>query len=115
MVGKGINRNNYNLSGHELYIFSIYDIDKSTYFEYEDLVSLIQKLELKGVPIIEKDLILDHSISEIENLAEGKSLINPNIPREGIVIRSMTEISDSEIGRLSFKVINPEYELKYAD
>ena len=115
LVGKGINRNNYDLPGHEIYIFSIYDIDKSTYFEYEDLVSLIHKLDLKGVPIIDKDLLLDHSINDLENLAEGKSLINLNIPREGIVVRSMAETSDHEIGHLSFKVINPEYELNYED
>lgn len=48
----------------------------------------------------------------------GKSIINKEADREGIVIRSVKEIKDPELlndtimGRLSLKVINPIYLLK---
>ena len=50
----------------------------------------------------------------------GKSMLNPKQEREGIVIRPREDIylRDSQVsqyfvdGRLSFKVINPKFELK---
>ncbi|MGV9203524.1 MAG: RNA ligase (ATP) [Promethearchaeia archaeon] len=113
LIGKGINRNNYELSRHELYIFNAYDIDTKTYLNYNDLVNLVKELDLKTVPVINDAFRLDHTVSELEEIVEGKSKLNPAIPREGIVVRSLTESSDEEIGRLSFKVINSEYELEY--
>jgi hypothetical protein len=47
--------------------------------------------------------------------AEGASKLNPAIPREGIVIRSLQEYRDTEIGRLSFKVINNQFLLKFEE
>lgn len=38
--------------------------------------------------------------------SKGKSLINPDILREGIVVRNYEK-------NISFKVINPEFLLKY--
>jgi hypothetical protein len=47
-------------------------------------------------------------------MAEGVSILNPKVQREGIVLRPMTEEYEPEIGgRLSFKAINPQFLLKY--
>jgi hypothetical protein len=46
--------------------------------------------------------------------SEGASSLNPRIQREGIVLRPFAEEYDEDLGgRLSFKVINPRFLLKY--
>ncbi len=45
--------------------------------------------------------------------AKKPGILNTNIKREGIVFRSTLQINDSSLKRLSFKVINPEFLLKY--
>jgi hypothetical protein len=50
---------------------------------------------------------------EMVQAAEGNSRLNPALPREGIVLRSLQEARDPEIGRLSFKVINNQFLVKF--
>jgi hypothetical protein len=46
--------------------------------------------------------------------SEGASRLNPQIQREGIVLRPLVEEYDEDVGgRLSFKVINPKFLMKY--
>jgi len=46
----------------------------------------------------------------------GKSHIQEDVWREGIVIRPMVEVENERgLGRFSFKVINPEFLLKYGE
>ena len=74
---------------------------------------MVAGMELESVPQL-GTLVLDHSVDELVALSEGASVLNPKIQREGIVLRSIAEECDEEIGgRLSFKVINPKFLLKY--
>ena len=52
---------------------------------------------------------LNHAIDELVMMSYGKSALNPSTEREGIVMRT----ADTDGGRLSFKVINPNFLLKY--
>jgi hypothetical protein len=49
------------------------------------------------------------------NYSKGKSVLNPNQEREGIVVRPYKNIEHTKYGRISFKVINPIYLLKYEE
>lgn len=118
-IGPGINKNSLKLTYHNVYFFNAFDIDKQEYFNLNDFKRLIENvLLLKTVPIINYDYILGDNIDELVKLSIGKSVINKEADREGIVVRSIKEIRDSELvnditfGRLSFKVVNPEYLLK---
>lgn len=55
------------------------------------------------------------SIPALVEKAIGKSVLNPQLQREGIVIRPVQEQSTAleGLGRVSFKAINPEFLLKY--
>jgi hypothetical protein len=64
------------------------------------------------VPIIKEDYILNPDMNALVELSIGKSLINKDGWREGIVVRSLTE-KKLEGERFSFKVINPNFLLKY--
>lgn len=103
-IGETIQGNPYKLQGRELYIFNlIYDgIRQSTtsMAEWCDIVGL------KHVPILNTHLRLKHTIQEMKDEAEGMSVINSNVKREGIVYR------DQE-GQKSFKNVSNSYLLKH--
>ena len=81
----------------------------------------IEVLGLTTVPIINTNYALDSSIDNIVTYATRKSVLNKDIWAEGIVIRPKVEhlellLSSQKFnnGRVSFKCINPEFELKYS-
>jgi hypothetical protein len=58
--------------------------------------------------------VLDHTVDELVAVAEGPSALSPQVQREGVVLRPPVEEHDPDVGgRLSFKVINPRFLLKY--
>ena len=59
------------------------------------------------------DYVINEDLNYLIDLSIGTSTLNPEVQREGIVIRPLIESQDEELGRLSFKVINPNYLLKY--
>jgi ATP-dependent RNA circularization protein (DNA/RNA ligase family) len=105
VIGPKIQGNIYKLPKLEFYLFLIYDLDKQAYVPYSELLALAAQLELTVVPIINVGAFIVNDIKNYVELSKGKSQINPNVLREGIVIRSLTE-------NFSFKSINPEYLLK---
>ena len=115
IIGSKVNRNKYKLNSRQFYIFSIFDIDNRQYHNYIDFISIVKELNLDIVPLLESSFKLPETIEDIVKVSIGKSKINPNINREGIVIRSLIEDYDEELGRLSFKVINPIHLLKNSD
>lgn len=112
IIGNGINMNRYQQIGQDIYIFSIYDITSHRFYTHDELGMFCEKYHLKMVPEVERATLGD-DIDQIVEMAKGKSALNPKIPREGIVFRPLTEEKDPDIGRLSFKAINPDYLLKY--
>jgi RNA ligase (TIGR02306 family) len=113
-VGKSIQKNTLNLKGHAIYFFNIYDIDKLSYLDFKEFKETIFRMGLETVPIIKEEYILDADMKSLVELSIGKSLINKEGWREGIVIRPITE-KKLEGERFSFKVINPNFLLKYDD
>jgi RNA ligase (TIGR02306 family) len=119
IVGPGINKNTLALTYVDLYFYDAFDIDTYKYYDLNDFKELVEnKLKLKTVPILSYDFTLIDNIDELVKLSIGPSKINPAGPREGIVIRPLKEIYDVVVmpdnnGRISFKVVSPEYLLKY--
>jgi RNA ligase (TIGR02306 family) len=113
-VGMSIQKNTLNLKGHTIYFFNIYDIDKQSYLDFREFKETILRMGLDTVPIIREEYILDINMKSLVELSIGKSLINKEGWREGIVIRPIVE-KKLEGERFSFKVINPNFLLKYDD
>jgi hypothetical protein len=94
--------------------------DKLVYFEIDsllldhpDMLRILDDLGLESVPQLGQ-IVLGHSVDGLVAFAEGPSVVNPKIQREGVVLRPLAEEYDQDIGgRLSFKVINPRFLLKY--
>lgn len=112
IVGESIQGNKYKLRGQTVYFFNLFDIDKYRYFDLAEFVDIFKAIELPTVPIINSNYSLENDINRLVELSIDKSVLNPAIQREGIVIRPLQEKIDLT-GRVSFKVINPEFLLKY--
>jgi hypothetical protein len=82
-----------------------------------DFVATARELALPTVPIVADDFPLTEAtgVQEIVAYAVGRSALNEAVWREGLVFRPLVETVDLELGRLSFKAINPEYLLKYGE
>lgn len=104
LIGYNIQKNIYKLSTQKFYVFNVFDIDNYKKLSLEEIKSYTKAFGLNMVPIIAEFDGLP-SIDELIKLADGKSVLNNNSRREGLVFRSF----DNEI---SFKVISNNYLLK---
>ena len=72
----------------------------------KEMVKLCYHYGLTTVPMIDYEYILPDTVDEMLKYATGPSLINPNVLREGVVVRSQD-------GRHNFKAVSPEYLIKH--
>lgn len=115
MIGRGIQGNKYNYSDVKFRVFNIYNLDSKRFLNFDELVEMVQELGLDLVPIVSESLMFDDTLTtpKLVEMTKGKSVLNPEIEREGIVVRSIVEKDIPRFGRFSFKVINPLFLLKY--
>ena len=105
LVGNGINGNLYKLSGHKLFFFTGYDIDKGHRLFFDELEWLLFRLDVPMVPVLEKYGYVLPNENLVDNMlkyAEGKSILNMGVDREGVVVRGLET-------EFSFKAINNVY------
>ena len=102
LVGEGIQKNPYKLKGQTVYFFNAFNIDTQEYLGFEEFNQLIEKLELKTVPILETEFILPDTIDQLLEYADNKSQLNSEFDREGVVIRSLDRT-------ISFKAISNKF------
>lgn len=92
------------LEEDDLYVFNFITSDNGRWISYNGQ-KLIKLWGMKWVPIL-GEVTLPDSMQELKELATGKSVVNPNVMREGIVYRSLD-------GSDSFKNVSREYLLKH--
>jgi RNA ligase (TIGR02306 family) len=120
IVGQKIQKNKYNLDKQDLFIFdSYYNKEYISFYarnNYYGLWDICEKLNLQIVPVINKNFNLkENTVDSLVNLSIGNSLLNKDKKREGLVIRTIVPKFDIKFGKLSFKVINPEFLIKYGE
>jgi len=120
LIGTGIQGNKYKLDGIDIYFFNVFFVKGNRYGNMEELLDICGKLNEKTVPILDIEYELSNSIPELVELSKGNSVLGGTI-REGVVIRPLVEMEDSELhcqlvkNRISFKSVNPEFLLKYGE
>ncbi|MBK8565835.1 MAG: RNA ligase (ATP) [Saprospiraceae bacterium] len=112
VIGEGIQSNKYQLKGQKVCFFNAFDIAQYRYADFEEFVKLMADFGLETVPILDTAFRLVNDIAALVEMAIAPSVLNPKLPREGLVIRPLKEKTDA-LGRVSFKAINPEFLLKY--
>jgi len=115
IVGPSICGNDYGLHMLRYYIFDVYDIDLHRLLIPSERMALLDEMAKSGyvslhVPVIAQEKF--HSIDDSLKLATGRSIINPNVRKEGIVYKSISLVN-YEVS--SFKVLNNEHLLEEVD
>lgn len=115
IIGEGIQKNKYKLKGQTVYFFNVFDVDAYKYLSLSETKFLLKELNLKMVPVVDENYVLESSVENVIEKSKMKSLLNKDTIAEGIVIRPLEEIIDKFIlqGRISFKAINPDFLIKY--
>lgn len=103
IIGPKIQGNKYKVSHNMLYVFNI--IFRSKPMPTFEHGYWAEYLGLTTVPLVDSDVHLKKSIPEMVEYSKGNSILNDSVPREGIVCR--------DDRGTSFKVINPDFLLKY--
>lgn len=106
LVGEGIQGNPYKIKGQKFYVYDIYDFRNNKYLGHEARLLIVNLLGLTHVPIIDNRLYVDRcSIASLLAYAEGKSILNSEQEREGLVFKRRD-------GLLSFKAISNKFLLQ---
>ena len=95
------------LSEDDLYVFNFIQSDIGR-LSSDVGKSIVETWGMKWVPIIHTDFMMPSDMEEFKVMADGKSLVNPAVLREGLVLRDPT--SD-----LSFKNVSRKYLMKHQD
>ncbi|HLA63906.1 MAG TPA: RNA ligase family protein, partial [Rhodothermales bacterium] len=99
IVGEGVQKNPYRLTGQTVRFFTAFDPDTYSRLPLDDLRALCAAFGLETVPVLTDALPLPPTVDAVLALADGPSTLNPAVKREGIVMRS----HDSTV---SFKAIS---------
>jgi len=112
IAGGKIQDNKYKLPELDMFVFNV--IDNGTRYSWGKMVTFCNNMGFKTVPLISEswtftdaDRSSQEIIKEITEMSIGKSALNKDIWREGIVVRLKCDPN------VSFKKINPEFNLQY--
>ena len=72
----------------------------------QEMAQFCEEHGLTPVPVIDTNYVLPKTMEEMKLEADGRSRINPDVPREGFVYRSQD-------GQRSFKNVSREYLLTH--
>lgn len=103
-VGK-VQGNPLKLDEDDLYIFNFIDSKNG---RYDSLVGreLTNMWDMKWVPILDTNFMMPNDMEEFKQMATAKSVVNPKVLREGIVLRDPKT-------DLSFKNVSREFLMKH--
>lgn len=104
IAGPAIQKNPYGLKDIDFFVFNI--ITPEGRWDTEKMVEWCYRYGLTPVPVVNFNYILPNSVEGMLQYATAKSLINTDVLREGVVIRSKD-------GKKSFKAVSPEYLIKH--
>lgn len=105
LCGPGIQGNSYSLKDYDYFVYDIFDIDKQEYLLPKERQMLCAVLNIRQVPIFYGWCDLPATQEEVIKVADGNSLLNSQVKREGLVFKSLS-------GHESFKSISAEWLLK---
>lgn len=112
LVGPKIQDNPLKLGKRKILFFNAYDMSDGTYLPFHLFRELINQYGLETVPVLEESTMLPETVDMAVAYATRNSKLVDALA-EGVVFRPVLELRDEDLGRLSFKVINPEYLLKH--
>jgi RNA ligase (TIGR02306 family) len=107
VYGKGIQDLTYGLNDIDLVVFDVKY--KNKYLPWNEVENFCEKHNLPIVPLLYQGSFKN---TNLENLTNGKSILNSFQIREGCVIKMWDESNDTRIGRKILKSVSPDYLLR---
>ena len=104
IIGEGIQGNPYRIRGQDFFVYDVFDIDQQKYLTTTERREFVERNSLKHVPVINSDIPTPVSVNVTLESAEGRSVLNPDTEREGLVFKSG--------GTVSFKAISNKFLLR---
>lgn len=113
IVGPGVQGNKYKFDDLRLFVFNAWDIDQQRYYAYREIVELCADLAFDMVPVLDEGRrTLPESVAVAVEGAKGTTrVVDRIVLREGVVWRSEQLVNSR--APLSFKVVNPDFLLKF--
>lgn len=111
IIGPKIQGNKYKLPQARLFVFDVYDIQFQRKLNSKERVAFVNSIGLDHVPILTFDYNFD--LDAVLNFADGASVVNPDVLREGVVFKFSNYIETRRGNLSSFKVISNKWLLKY--
>lgn len=107
LIGEGIQGNPYKIKGQTVRFFNAFDIDRQHQYGLPMFLAMMRiELKLETVPMLTNlTTKLPPTVEEMLFYADGKSALNPDFDREGVVVRSMDNT-------ISFKAISNKFLLR---
>ena len=93
------------LKEDDLYVFNFIDSVNGRWASDQGKIQA-ESMGMKWVPILDTNYMMPTDMEEFKQFATAKSVVNPNVMREGIVLRDPTN-------DFSFKNVSREYLLKH--
>lgn len=104
IIGESVQGNKYKLQGLKLFVFNLYLGDNlCNDYELREVCNLVG---LNTVPLVSSNFKLGDTINESIKSSSGFSVVNKDVLREGLVVRNYDK-------KISFKIINVDYLLKF--
>ena len=118
IIGPGIQNNKYKLKEYDFYVFNVFNITEEKYFKFDQFESFCKKYGFKTVPVLSRNIIPSPTVEALLKRATSNSVVNIDILREGIVIRTLEEFPDWEHNiknMTTFKAVSSEFLLQYGE
>lgn len=110
LIGPNIQENKYKRTTLEFYCYNIFNINSQIYVSFAEKYDLCYRFGIPTVPVVAKEYLTEEfTIPYLIALSKRESLLKRDVLAEGIVGRNVKNDS------ISFKVINPEWLLKYKE
>lgn len=107
LIGPSVQGNHYKIPKLEFLVYDIFDIDNKTFLTSFDRKILCDLLNIKHVPIINLTFnTFGTTMESLISIADGDSLFNPIVSREGLVYKNLLDPN------ISFKTVSNAYLLK---
>lgn len=111
IAGPSIQGNKNRFQVKRLFIFNVYVPELKRYLDPNEMSNFCKRFGFEMVPCNEVGIsLLGMGIDDLVKMSNGPSEWSKDDLREGIVIR---EMEDYGLNRISFKVISPEFCIKY--
>lgn len=106
LIGEGIQGNPYRIHGQRFVLFDIYDIREGAYVKPASRRAFAEIHDIPHVPVIATSVPTTSDVEDILVSAEGKSSLNKDTEREGIVFKCEQDPN------IHFKAISNKFLLK---